>query len=398
MSHRIAFRHQRAIFVFVVLGLIILFSTAVLWGHYETVVTRYQWLAKAGLALVDVIAIGLAIWHLYAKHAPLKVWCYIADGAIAAMMIVHAGAVLQLDASTVRQVAQVQTAAEAQAKLREADAAVEAARIKAAGEAAAAVKQQTGSNALANRTLRIAETKQDARAAEALTKMAADMKPQTFLSDAYMHGGVYYWPALIALGFFMVAVGISAVSLPYEDANQNSIPDWLERALGRSVTPPVQSNFATTKTPDKVGTAPFFSRKIRRPLIRPMYADTKRIDQPTKRENLSTATEKTPEKFSEKKDTAKTHVSFDFAQKDEGLKNLRETLKDISFYHPGTSFKADLKSDCVWIRAMRANQGTQETVSSVKAKLDILTDAVTMPSDAFRERLENFLRENRFEI
>jgi hypothetical protein len=216
-AHLIAFRHQRAIFVFVVLGLIILFSTAVLWGHYETVITRYQWLAKAGLALVDVIAVGLAIWHLYTHHAPLKVWCYIADGVIAAMMIVHAGAVLQLDSSTARQIAQVKAAAEAQAKLREADAQVEAAKIKAAGEAAAAVKRTTGSTTLASRTLRTAETKQDGRAAEALTKMAAEVKPQTFLSDEYMRGGVYYWPALIALLFFFVAIGISAFSLPVED-------------------------------------------------------------------------------------------------------------------------------------------------------------------------------------
>ena len=50
------------------------------------IVSNYQWLAKAGLALVDVIAIGLAIWHFYAKHVPLKVWCYIADGVIAVMM------------------------------------------------------------------------------------------------------------------------------------------------------------------------------------------------------------------------------------------------------------------------------------------------------------------------
>jgi hypothetical protein len=235
--HRVAFRHQRAIFVFVVLGLIVLFSTAILWGHYETVIGKYQWLAKAGLALVDVIAIGIAFWHLYTKHAPLKVWCYIADGIIAVMMVVHAGAVLQLDASGAQQIAQVKAAAEAQAKLREADAQVEAARIKAAGEAAAAVKQQTGSSRLANQTLKTAQTRQDNRAVEALTKMAADVKPKTFLSDEYMQGGVYYWPALVALFFFFVAIGISSFSLPYEDANANGIPDHLERGGGWKVEP-----------------------------------------------------------------------------------------------------------------------------------------------------------------
>lgn len=217
-AHRIAFRHQRAIFVFTVLGLIILFSTAVLWSHYETVIGRYQWLAKAGLALVDVIAIGLACWHLYARYAPLKVWCYLADAALAVVMVVHAGAVLQLDSSSAQQLTKVKAAAEAQGT-------IEAARIKAAAEAAAAIKQQTGSSALANRTLR---TAQPAASDAALMKMAASVKPETFLSEEYLQGGVYYWPALVALFFFFIAIGISSFALPYEDANRNGIPDHLE--------------------------------------------------------------------------------------------------------------------------------------------------------------------------
>jgi hypothetical protein len=87
-------------------------------------------------------------------------------------------------------------------------------------------------------------------------------------------------------------------------------------------------------------------------------------------------------------------VSFD----SEGLKRLRETLRDISFRLAGVSFKADVKADAVWIRAMRANAGTQETIASAKAKLSLLDDAVSMPRGAFRERLERFLRQNEFEI
>ena len=73
-------------------------------------------------------------------------------------------------------------------------------------------------------------------------------------------------------------------------------------------------------------------------------------------------------------------------------------MKDISFRLPGLSFKAYTNQDVVWIRMMRANQGTQETVASAKATLEILSDAMTMPRDAFRERLEKFLRENGFEL
>jgi len=98
----------------------------------------------------------------------------------------------------------------------------------------------------------------------------------------------------------------------------------------------------------------------------------------------------------EQKKTAKTHASFD----PEGLKRLRETLKDISFRLAGMSFKVDVKvdQDAVWIRLMRANSGTQETESSARANLDILDDALTMSRDAFRSRLEKFLRSHGFDI
>jgi hypothetical protein len=104
---------------------------------------------------------------------------------------------------------------------------------------------------------------------------------------------------------------------------------------------------------------------------------------PTRREN-----------FTKKKDTAKTHESFN----PEGLKRLREALRDISFRLAGFSFKSHVKEDAVWIRMMKARHGTQETVASAKAKLDILDDAMIMPRGAFRERLEKFLQQNGFDI
>lgn len=100
------------------------------------------------------------------------------------------------------------------------------------------------------------------------------------------------------------------------------------------------------------------------------------------------------EKFSPKKGTAKEHVPFD----PEGLRRLRQALKDISFRLAGLSFKSVVKGDAVWILMVKANQGTQETVASAKAELSILDDALTMKPDAFRERLEEFLRKRNFEL
>lgn len=91
---------------------------------------------------------------------------------------------------------------------------------------------------------------------------------------------------------------------------------------------------------------------------------------------------------------ARHHVSTN----SEGLSALRQTLKDISFRLKNYSFKVDVKPDCVWIRMMHFNGATQETTASVSAHLDILDDAVTMAPEAFRERLERFLRKNGFEI
>lgn len=100
------------------------------------------------------------------------------------------------------------------------------------------------------------------------------------------------------------------------------------------------------------------------------------------------------EKFAQKKETAKDHGSFDL----EGLKRLREALRDISFRLPGLSFKSHARGDAVWILMVKANKGTQETVASAKAKLSILDDAMRMAPDAFRDRLEKFLRQSGFEI
>ena len=99
-------------------------------------------------------------------------------------------------------------------------------------------------------------------------------------------------------------------------------------------------------------------------------------------------------KFIKKKETAKGHGSFN----SEGLKRLRDALRVISFRLHKRSFKSAVRGDAVWIYLVRANHGTQETITSAKAKLSLLDDAVKMAPEAFRDRLERFLRENGFEI
>jgi len=84
----------------------------------------------------------------------------------------------------------------------------------------------------------------------------------------------------------------------------------------------------------------------------------------------------------------------------EGLKRLRETLKEIAFRSGKTHFKTDPKPEigAIWIRQYKSSHGVARERASVKAKIEVLDDALRMAPAAFRERLERFLRQNRFEL
>lgn len=102
-----------------------------------------------------------------------------------------------------------------------------------------------------------------------------------------------------------------------------------------------------------------------------------------------------------------THVSSETADDKEttqddtaalkdGLRVLRETLRLIAFHTPGTHYKADLKPDCVWIRAMISNSGIQRTGHAAKAKHSILRSALRMEPERFRAQVELWLQEHGF--
>ena len=86
----------------------------------------------------------------------------------------------------------------------------------------------------------------------------------------------------------------------------------------------------------------------------------------------------------------------DTAALKKGLKVLREQLRLIAFHTPGRHYKADIRGVAVWVRAMTSDAGIQRTGHGAKAKLSILRDALRMPPDRFRAKLEQWLEENGF--
>jgi hypothetical protein len=95
---------------------------------------------------------------------------------------------------------------------------------------------------------------------------------------------------------------------------------------------------------------------------------------------------------------SKDRVSTRVETQADGLQKLRAYLKEISFYHPGYSFKVDVKTDYVWLRMMRSQKGREETIASTKVAPIIIDDAAQMEPDAFRERIATYLKKKGFPI
>lgn len=228
-GHKILpFRAQRALAAFAVAILLITFSVAVIWNHVDSIgsfTDTYRMLAKAGLVVVETIAIIFLCWELWARDRTLSMACYVAEFALVVVMLVHAGAVLQLDASGSQQKATIATISEAQATIA---AAKEKARIEATADAAAELNRQ-GQHQTARRLVQSAGSTDTSVSDNALLgQVVGQTKPTTFLGERYLNGGLYYWPPLIAFALFMVVLLISKAALPYEDLNGNGIPDHLE--------------------------------------------------------------------------------------------------------------------------------------------------------------------------
>lgn len=79
-----------------------------------------------------------------------------------------------------------------------------------------------------------------------------------------------------------------------------------------------------------------------------------------------------------------------------GLRVLRECLKSIAFANPPGHFKVDLKPDYLIIRFMESRRGDEATKYSVRVRLAILDDGLSMPAEAYRARVERLLRQNGF--
>lgn len=240
------FRTQRVAFTFVIFAIAFAFTTSILWNHLEKVVKdpSYQLLAKAGLLLLPIVALTMAIWELFVDKSsnehrrlfPLHPlvrrlinWCFWGSVILMAAEIIHAGALLKYESSTIAQQNTIAAMGDAQAKIaREASAgAIQAAgeqaqKLNAAGQhRTARTVVDSGKNAAATAT---------ATASGQLSKTSIK-PPDTFLPAWYIGGGMYVALPLLAILFYVITQALARQAAPFVDANDDGIPDQEQKGL-----------------------------------------------------------------------------------------------------------------------------------------------------------------------
>lgn len=248
MSRLVSFRMQRILFTFLVFVVAFFFTTSILWGHIEGVISQdaYQWLAKAGLILLPIVALMMTIWELFAdKVGPGRIhplhpavaqfinFCFWGAAVLLICEVIHAGALLKYESSTAEQKNTIAAMGDAQAKIA---GATTSAAIESAGRAA----RELNANGQRRSARRVLQTGQDTasaaseKAQEELAKAAEKAKPHTFLPQWYIDGGMYAALPLLAVFCFVITMYLSRRAAPFVDADDDGIPDVKQRQGGIS--------------------------------------------------------------------------------------------------------------------------------------------------------------------
>lgn len=263
-KHRFtSFRNQRVGWTFLIFTIVFCFTTSVLWGHVDRIITNltYQMMFKGGLLLLPVVTLLMTVWELFADDVNarrvhvshpsvvrLVNWCFYASICLACCEVIHAGGVLTFESSTAQQKETIAAIGEAQAK-------VAAASTSAAIEASGRMAQEMNANGqrvTARRTIvsgNDVATKATQGAQRTVTEVAEKNKASSFLPDWYIHGGMYVALPLLALICFGVTMVFARKAQPHIDKNDDGIPDYKTKAQNwNHLTPPATVPATQTST------------------------------------------------------------------------------------------------------------------------------------------------------
>ena len=231
MNNRKQFLSRRAQMAFVGMGLWLLlaaWSLSAFWSHIDSLGESYHFAAKCGAMAGEFALLALVLWHCFDRHLGVRRWSLILGFVLAAVILVHAGAMRGMnEARAARIETEDRLAKQLTAMSKEQAAAVGS---TGAGLVAAGQTRQDRA-AIAGKTAasqtEIARNAQQALAAE-VSKTDEAVKAASILPDWYLNGWCYSLLFILSLAFVGV---IFALMMNGDDVDEdyNGVPDRLER-------------------------------------------------------------------------------------------------------------------------------------------------------------------------
>jgi hypothetical protein len=226
---------QRALIAYGLALGVSLFSNSVMWGHIDSLNHPYSFYLKVGLiGIIDFANFWMATWVVFGRSARLRAYGFWWGLVLMIVMLIHTGALMKLEGSKTENLTMIKAVGDESAKIVEAGT-----RGAMTGAAEGAIKANDEEQYRTSRALRAEGQKTSVNivneAQKNLTDKASELKPRTFLPQAYLDGGMYW--ALMVLAGVLLAFGVKVS----EEEGEGLIPDNLERLVtGRTTTQPVR--------------------------------------------------------------------------------------------------------------------------------------------------------------
>ncbi|MCI0392230.1 MAG: hypothetical protein MOB07_26160 [Acidobacteria bacterium] len=232
MKRRIPLKVQKLLVGYILAGLLAFWSIGAMWSHINGLQSQYGWMMKIGVLAGEFAVFVLITWHVLRRWVWTRVYCLVGATALAIAIIVHVAAVIKHDSNKVEGKEMIAALSEGQAKIASANT---SAAIKAAGETAkelnAAGQRKTAASAIRTGKEVAATHSSDANKqfTEAATKIEQRKKADNFMSAEYLGGPMYAVIFCLALLIIGIGFGVMEFGSPYEDDDEDGIPNYAER-------------------------------------------------------------------------------------------------------------------------------------------------------------------------
>lgn len=248
------FMSRRVQMAFVAGGLwflLALWSLSAFWAHIDSLGANYQLAAKCGAMAGEFTLLALVLWHCFDKHIGVRRWALILGFILAAVILVHAGALRGVEeAKAARIDTEDRLAQRLTAMSKDQAAAIGAANASTVANAPTQKERMALARSTAAEQGDVARAAQQTLATE-IAKTDSSVRAVSILPDWYLNGWCYSLLFILSLAFVGI---IFLMMMNGEDIDENfdNIPDREQGGLVAAT----QTTTTVTPVPAPVTAAP----------------------------------------------------------------------------------------------------------------------------------------------